>query len=358
MTLRFFGLLLLLFLLSFSALANKTRVTFIAPDPHNTQNVFWQDFISIMSKSAKDLDLDLEVLYGESNRFRTKKLITNVLSREVPPHYLVTIVNLGFIKDLLDMAEKKRVHTIIVNSDIDNNEKLEIGKPREIYKYWLGSISPNDQQAGHLLASELLKVAHKKINSPSYTMIGFTGTRDTSVSANRVNGLNNFIKNNAKKIKLQQIINGNWNGDYIQKIMPNILSRYPNTNIYWSAGGGMSLGVLEALDSQDKNIVVGEMEWSNLVLTKVVQKKIDVAVGGHFMDGAWAMVLIKDYSQGIDFKDDIGTNYQTNFHAITKQDLLAKKDYFFNKQWLKINFKKHSKFYSPDVKEYNFTLHY
>lgn len=343
---------------SFPVLAETTRITFISPDPIDTKNVFWSDFISIMRKSASDLELELEVLYGDKNRFSTKRMVTEVLNRETPPHFLVTIANLRLANYILEMAEKKQVYTLIVNTNLDRQDKRNVGEPRERFAYWLGSVYPNDQQAGYLLGEELLKIAQSKSKISTFPLLSFAGTRDTSVSTNRIKGLKKFVDDYSDKVILQQTMYGGWDKSIVKKMMPKLLRRYPSTNIYWSAGGGMSLGILDSLESSKTISVVGEIEWSNSILEKILQDKIDVAVGGHFMDGAWTMVLIKDFSKGIDFKDDIGLNYETNFYVVTKKKLLEKKNYFFNNEWKKINFRQYSKHYNPHIKKYDFNLNY
>lgn len=343
----------------YGAIARKPRVLFISPEPKITNQRFWTNFLELTIKAANDLDIELEIEYASGNRFSALKLAKKALNEKAPPDFLLMLAYRGTSLDVLKLAEKKKVKTIFVNTEIDEKEKRELGNPREKFKYWIANIFPDDFQAGYKLGNGLLDYA-KKSGSAHSKLIGFSGTYDTSVSFKRVDGLRSVIKDRKQEVEFKQLFNGKWDETKSGQLFKIALERYPDSNIVWSAGGGMSLGALAILEGKKNphHFILGDIDWSPHVLEKLIKGDLKVVVGGHFAEGAWSMVLIKDYFEKIDFTEDLGTRIKTNFFTITSEEIQKKKKYFTAREWLKINYKSYSKYFNPKIKKYNFKLYY
>jgi len=349
-------ILVMLLLTSFVSLASNPHVIFISPDPIDTKNVFWSEFIVMMYKSADDLGVNLEVVYSNASRFGTLELVKNITQRQVLPDAILLLAHVRVFPKILALAEKSKIHTIVVNSPVDDRDKIRVGKPRSKYKYWLGSITPNDEHAGYMLAKHLFSTAPSILNKPPYFVSGFTGAFDTNVPKNRVKGLRQAAEEFSGEVSFQQVFNGAWNYHNIAEKLPHIMNRYPKTRIFWSAGGGMSLGVIPFIQQQQEKFLIGELEWSTEVFEQMFKGNINVAVGGHFMEGAWAMVMLYDYIQGIDFKNDIGLRSLSNFSLVDEKLFQRNTQYYLQKQWRHTDFKRYSKSYNKDLNKYNFVL--
>jgi len=349
-------ILLILLLISFVSLASKPHVIFISPDPIDTSNVFWSEFIVMMQKSADDLEINLEVVYSNASRFGALEVVENITKRQVLPDAIFLLAHVRVFPKILILTEKSKIYTIVVNSPVDDRDKIRVGKPRGIYKYWLGSLTPNDEHAGYILAKHLFSMAPSILNKPPYFVSGFTGAFDTSVPKNRVKGLHRAVGEFSQNVSFQQVFNGAWNYHNIAEKLPHIMNRYPKTRIFWSAGGGMSLGVIPYVQQQQDKFMIGELEWSTEVFEHMLKGNINAAVGGHFMEGAWAMVMIYDFLQGFDFKDDIGLRSLSNFALVDDKLFQRNSQYYLQKQWRNIDFKHYSKSYSKNVNKYDFVL--
>jgi len=58
----------------------KKHVTFIAPDSY--KHDFWKLVANIGQSAANNLNIDLKVIYSESNRFSSKRIIEQIFQKK------------------------------------------------------------------------------------------------------------------------------------------------------------------------------------------------------------------------------------------------------------------------------------
>ena len=121
----------------------------------------------------------------------------------------------------------------------------------------------------------------------------------------------------------------------------------------------MALGAIDAVIERNripgKNIFVGGLNWSSEALEKIVTGQMVASIGGHFMQGAWAMVLIHDHHKGIDF-EDLGFEFTAPMTVIDRTNVTQFLEVFGDQNWNKIDFKKLSRWKNKTVKNYQFEL--
>jgi hypothetical protein len=83
---------------------------------------------------------------------------------------------------------------------------------------------------------------------------------------------------------------------------------------------------------------------------------MSTSVGGHFLEGAWSLILVHDYHYGIDFVDDPGVRFMTSMHSITSDTVQDYSDKLGNPEWNRIDFKQFSKKHNPVLEKYDFSL--
>jgi len=337
---------LLLLVLSLNAFTKSPKITFISPDPKNTKNEFWNIVTSNMIDSAKDLGIDLEIIYTNSHYSFYSNAIKEIAARkeENKPDYLVALFIKTFAVQSLELLEKAKIKTFSINVNISKEERLKVGHPREKYKYWIGHFYPDDYQAAKLVTEEVAKKCKTNKN-----VISISGSYVSNASTERYNS---FVETSKKEsLKLLQNFYGAWKKENVKRMMPHIEIRYPNVCGFLVASDWMAEGVIE---NTKRKYQVCSIDWTSRGLKRVMNKSLLCSVGGHFLEPAFALVAIFDYHNGIDFKDDIGLTYKTPFHVAHKDN--AEKiynKYFLNKR--KINFKSYSKYYSK-TKKYNFDI--
>jgi peptide methionine sulfoxide reductase MsrB len=127
--------------------------------------------------------------------------------------------------------------------------------------------------------------------------------------------------------------------------------------LFWSVNDSTAIGVIQAIEQagfkSGKDFFVSGCGWDPSIFPLISQGKVTSSVGGHFMDGAWALVMLHDYHHGIDFIDEKWTSNMYELNQINGQSLSQ----LINKEnWSKIDFKQFSKHYTPLIDKYNFRL--
>jgi ABC-type sugar transport system substrate-binding protein len=353
----------LLFILSLfieNVYAEKMKVAFINPTIPNEP--FWGMMTDFMASAAKDLEIELQVYYSLSNRFKSLEIAQEILKSPNKPNYLIFHFQAQMGSRILQAAEEAKVYSFVINNNIPEFDKQDIGKPRDKFKYWLGHMQPEDQRAGYLLASTLVEKAIelKKIaDDGKIHMIGLTGTSDNTASGDRNKGAQEFVSQRSDTV-LHQIVNASWDKGKAANATKVLMERYPKTSVIWSASDIMSLGAIQAVEGlglqAGRDVLVGGIDGTLTGLEAVKAGRMVATMSGHFIEGAWAMVLLYDHYHGIDFANDLGTDIYSKMQVISTENIkpyleLLKSDYIDQ-----IDFKSFSKVANPKLEHYQFIL--
>ncbi len=333
-------------LISTYSYAKAVNVVFISPNPEISDNEFWQKSIAFGKKAAKDLNINLEIVFGGTDRFRYRNDVFKISKRNIKPDYVVLINYFGTAEANLQSLEAAKIKSFTISTNLSKKEKIRIGDPRKRFKYWIGHLVPDDFQAGYLLAKALIKDQKSKSSKTDVSMIALAGGRDSSSSIERENGLKAAVKESVN-VKLHQIVHVHWNGERAAKAFLKLKNRYPDTNVVWTAADVIALGIIKKNAVPLDKYSIGGIDWSSKALNNVIKKKLTTSVGNHFLQIAFSLILIKDFSLGLDFKKHIGTKIK-----IPMQNFILGKYNISDKS--KINFRDLSLFYNPKKQGYNF----
>lgn len=334
------------------------EVTFLSPEPPG--NAFWDEVISFMRAVAEDLGLQLTVkTTRQAGTYVVKRLgIRAVVDVRKKPDYVLT----GYWHDatsyLLEETKNSDVRYFIFNNDITPSERETVGRPRGKYPNWIGHMSPDEVHAGYQLTDILIKTARSSGTSTVAGIAALGATETSIVSIDRLKGFNQRVKEE-KKLR-SETINASWQRYEAQEAMSGILRKFPDINVIWTVADTFALDGIEMMKKQDlqpgKNIFVAGFDWSPEGLQAVKNGEMAATMDGHFMEGGWALIQLYDYHHGIDFKNDPGVESTTHMQAVTRNNV----DNYFkrlgDRNWRKINFRKFSKTYNPELKKYDFSL--
>ncbi len=302
---------------------NPVQVSFINPDSKG--NPFWDRTTEFMRWFAEDLNIELEVLYARENRFNVANLAEQVMRRESPPDYLVFIYQHGSGKAILEMAERYRQKSLIFNTAIHPQEEQYVGQPREHFKYWLGHLKPDDRYAGKLLAEQLLSQARARTAERqvrTLEMIAISGGKESTPALDRNRGLADALATNLH-LKLNQLVFARWEPATAARQANTLLTRYPETAMIWSASDAMALAIGNSLRTRKGGRplpLIGGIDWTPEAFDAIRQGRLAVSIGGHFLDGGWALVWVHDHYHGRDFADS-GTTVNTKMVHATRDNL-------------------------------------
>lgn len=283
--------------------ADRPSVVFLEPDDSR----FWALVSGFMQAVAADLPLELEVVTDhESHRLSYLRMAERVLARPSKPDYLVFMCKDNVTARMLTLAHDAGVKVFTFNTDIPADARESVGLPRERLGNWIGHLAPDNVDAGQTLVKMLAQRANplatgEDASPPS--MIGLSGTRDSSASTDRQRGLIREVVQN--RVKLSQLVHADWSEDSADVKSAVLLRRYPQTTAIWSASDGMALGAINAAKSAGRapgdDLFVGGVDWEPRALDAIRQGDLEVSLGRHFMGGGLLLLLLNDYHRGHDF---------------------------------------------------------
>lgn len=329
-------------------------------NPGKSDETFWVMVSDFMKASAEDLDINFEVQYAERNFLSAITIMKEIASRKEKPEYVVIVNEKLVAPRLLKIAEENDIKTFMILNDLTDEQKSEEGIPREKHQNWLGSLIPNNEEAGYMIADSLIKKTSQEKNQ-ILKMIAIAGNRVTPASVQRVNGLRQSINENPN-VQLLQILYAEWDQNEAYTITNGMFNRYDNIDMIWAVSDPTALGALTAIKEEGKkagkDVFVSGLNWSNEALEKIKTGEMVSSVGGHFMVGGWALVVLKDYYEGHDFlKEEHGTELKINiFGTIDSSNVDDYLKHFGDSNWNKIDFRKFSKHYNKNFQHYDFSL--
>ncbi len=351
-------LLVLLLLSANNAFCAKPSIAWFESDAITG---FWPMVKRFVVAASEDLGVDIRIYtYGE-NPTQIVPKVENVLANpDTRPDAILfhNFKNNG--KQILQLSEQFKVPAFVFNAGF--NVKDGVGNPREKFQHWIGLMLPDDEYAGFTLAKRLMTEA-KKINKRGKDgkihVVAIEGNRASEASNSRVRGFKKAMKE-SEFVNLQ-FFHSKWREHLAYEAFKLSIIRYPDVSMFWTASDNMAIGVIKAAADQGwipgKDFVTGGIDILPKNQDYLKSGEMAVSVGGHYVEGAWAIIALYDYLMGYDFAS-LGTTvfstkmgYHTSASFTELGDLRQK----LSKENIReIDFKHFSRAYNPGLKKYNF----
>lgn len=347
------------------AVAEPRPLTIVFVNPSSEDDGFWNDFQTFMEAAAEDLNIDLDVMHSDRDALIMLDNIRQIANRPNRPDAVVFQNLKKNGEEAIEIMDDAGIPSFVVNAGVDY---AEIGLPRRRYSNWLGDLIPDDEVAGYTMALLLVETARFSglVDADgNVNILAFRGTISDRASEERVAGLERAIVE-LENVVLQQIVTANWREDIAADKFYWLQQRYPEIHVVWAANDSMAVGVakraaemgiLSLADSERYiDLLVGGVDWIASARELVQSGDIMLSMGGHFMDGAWTLVLLRDYFDGIDFASDT-TQLRSQHSVLNSTNIDAYQEYMGDStQWGAIDFRVFSKSYSPELQSYDFSL--
>ncbi len=336
-----------------SAADGKLKVAFFAP--RTEDDLFWGQFVEFMRFACEDLGMELKAYYANGNHVRMVEQVKECIEKYKPSVLVFQNFKMQG-STIIQLGEEAKIPSFVVNAGFQ--EKEEMGKPREKYKYWIGQITPDDEEAGYRLANILIQNAGRN-REGKIEMVALAGNIADGASIERVKGLKRAVKNNPR-VDLKQIFNTDWSSAVAeQKFDLFKRSRYPETTAVWAASDSISVGVVQGCKKlglkPGADVVTGGIDWSQDGFKSVGEGDMNVSLGGHFMEGAWAAIMIYDYFNGADFASE-GVVQNSKMAEINRYTANLYTRKLSKQNWGQIDFKRFSKAFNRGLGRYNFSI--
>lgn len=339
------------------SLASAASVVFL--NPGKSTEAYWLSYAQFMQAAAKDLGMPLQVIYAERDPQRMIEQARAVLQAANPPDYLV-FVNEEYVgPEILRLSKDSGVKLFAVSSTLTTDQQSLIGQSRERYPNWIGSLVPNDEEAGYIMASRLIERGRALQPVGAMQLLAFSGAKQTPAAQFREQGLQRALAEHPD-VLLRQLVYSEWNRQRAYEQAQQLLPRHPDATLIWAANDEMAFGAMRAAEElgrvPGKDLLFSALNNSVEVLQARLDERVSVLVSGHFTAGGWAMVLLHDYDAGLDFAARGGKDRQDAlFMQLDKWQSKRLLQRIQSKRY-DLDFRGFSAVGRPRQRDYNFSL--
>ena len=339
-----------------AAWSGEIRVGFINP---TGPAAFWNLVSATMRAAAAELEIKVDERHYERSFDKAIAAARELLGQRPPPDYLIASNDVGVGPELVKLSNAAGVPLILLNNDV---ESAEYGEPRTKYRHWLGSIVPDHERAGYGIAEAVLMEAVRIKKNRPLKLLALAGEVDTPASAFRLRGMQRAIGVMRKllgpnSVELIDIRHLDWSEKSAETSVREFVQKGLRIDALWAANDPMALGAIAALREAGYqpgiDVMVGGLNWSQAAVERVLKGEMVVTYGGHFLLGAWAMVVLRDYHDGRDFaEEDVRLQFPMgafDLPVARRFPEIGKVD------WGKVDFTRFSKVRNSAVTRYNFS---
>lgn len=332
------------------------RMAFV--NPGDQSDGFFALMVAFMRQAAHGLGVELEIIDCHRDPSVLRREARALVSGPKPPEYLLLANEQGLAIDILPQADARGTKVLLINEGLMMADRQKLGRPRERFQNWLGELVPDDRQAGYLLGRSLLQAARvKRRLAPDQTIhvFGLAGAFTMS-SLLRINGLRDAV-GEAGDATLSEVPPANWDRQMAEELTAELLARHPQTTVIWSASDTMALGAVRAVEAAGKlpgrDILIGGIDWSRAAFEAIRRGTLCASVGGHFLDGAWGILLLHDYHNGRDFGADQITSA---FSVATSENVYNFEPLVLGRRAQQIDFSSLARVGNPTRAGYDFSV--
>lgn len=354
------GALLLLWLFSNAALAMS--VAFI--NPGKSDEVYWLTAARAMSAAAQGLGVRLEVHYAERQHLRALDIARELIGRppEKRPDYVICSNDYGTGPELLRLFEHSGIKVFMAFSGIvEATDRAQSGIPRQRYPHWLGSLEPRADDAGYQTARQLIVAGRKaglKSADGRLHLLAISGDRSTPTSIRRGEGMHRAVLEMGDVVIDQEVFAA-WSREKAEAQAEWLYARHSSARLVWAGNDLMAFGAMQAWEKRGgkpgQSALFSGINTSREALEANRSGRLSALSGGHFIAGAWALVMLFDYHHGRDFAADEGLELeQPMFVAFDARLAERFEQRYGNLDFSAIDFSRYSKVRNPRLKRYDF----
>jgi len=326
-------------------------------NPGRSDEDFWVNVSAVMRAAAADLDIHLDIIYGERSVLYTHQVALERIAAASPGDYLLVGNEQHTAGPILEAGAARGLRCLIVFNGFVGDEVERYGRPRQRMPAFLGELLADNTAAGAEIARGLIAAA-RRAGAPLH-LVGITGNLETPAAVDRVSGLRQVTAGRAD-LTLSQVLATDWTREEGRLRAAGLLDRYPETTIIWCANDPIALGALDAALAHGRqpgrDIFIGGLNWSPEALAEVKAGRLELSLGGHVLLGGWALVLLRDYHEGLDFAVSDGVSLSVPFGALHRGNLDNWLGRYGAADWSAIRFRRFSHFLTGERGSHDFSL--
>lgn len=342
--------------------AHAFSVSFINPGKHDEE--YWRAVSDTMVAAARSLDIELRITYLERQPYKAIEVVQAIanLDSNRRPDYVLLGNEGGVAPRALQILDEAGLNTLLVFSGINTSpERALAGRPREKYSHWLGSIEPDPESAGYQTAMALIargRALGLQGMDGKLHLLALSGDRATPASQQRGTGMRRAVIE-SNDVVLEQEIFAKFNEGVAKEASQWLFKRHPEVSLVWSGNDLMAFGAMQGWrqlgGTPGRDMLFSAINASKRGMFALRDGSLTALSGGHFLLGAWALVMLYDFHHGQDFAADEGLEVTLPlFSPFTPQKAQRFLDRFGGGHYDGIDFRGHSRVLNPSLTKYDF----
>ena len=287
------------------------RLDVVFLNPGKTGETFWDMVSDAMRAAASQLDIDVEIVHSERNYQTLRRLGLEIVARPKPPQYLILVNEETAATPVVEAADKAGVKTFLLSNAFTGADAEKYGAPRTALPNWIGSLEPDMRAAGGRMGRALIEAAARGQRFSAdgkIHLLALAGDDRTPNSIARTEGFTSYAASRPDVV-VDRLLLANWNASEAETLTERYLTWAEHAGIrpagVWAANDPTAFGAIDAIEKKGlepgKDIGVVGLNWSPEALEKIKAGKMILTDGGHFLGGAWSLVMLRDYADGCDF---------------------------------------------------------
>lgn len=331
-------------------------------NPGKPDEPYWRTVSDSMNAAARSLGMSLEEHFAQREHLRSFDIARAIVARPAAqrPHYVIFTNDYGTGPELLRIFEGSGIRVFLAFSTLTAEERAEHGGPRERFAHWIGSLEPRASDAGYLTAQALIATGRSRRAHGAdgkLHLLAIAGDRSTNSSIQRNQGMRRAVSE-APDVVLHQTVYAGWSRAKAEEQMEWLLQRHPQARLVWTGSDLMAFGAMDALAKRGSP-TPGQGMWLSSIntTTEALQRlrsgHLAALAGGHFITGAWSLVMLYDYHHGRDFATE-GLELERPMFALVTPAMALRYEQRFGDGFAKLDVRNHSKVINPKVQRYQF----
>lgn len=345
-----------------SPLCLAFSVVFI--NPGRSDEAYWVTAGQAMQAAADSLNIRFEQRFAERDSLRVLQIAREIVARPGPqrPDYVVATNDKRTLVQVAQLLDNAGIKSFGAFSGLQDDERRQTGAPRQQITRLLGTLEPNAEEAGYLTAKALIAQglqAKLQGTDGRLHLLAVGGDKSTPVSVLRNQGMQRAVGEQAGKVQLEQIVYADWRRDKATEQTTWLLARYPQARLLWAGSDQMAFGAMEAAQQAGhvpgRDMLFSAINTSPEAMQARISGRLSSLAGGHFMAGAWALVMLHDHHHGHDFADE-GLELDRPMFAVFDRPTAERYLQRFGEGIKDIDFRPFSKVLNPRLKRYDFSF--
>lgn len=345
-----------------SAAAAAQSVVFI--NPGRSDERYWTTVSEAMQDAASSLGMQLQVRYAQRDHLRPIEIARQIaaLPKAQRPRYVMFTNDYSVAPEILRTLEAAGIDSFMAFSGVPETLRGQTGVARERYRHWLGSLEPGAEEAGYLTAKALFAAArasgHARAADGRLHMVAIAGDRSTPSSVERNAGMRRAAAE-AGDVVLQQEVFGEWRRERAEQQAAVLFQRYPEVRLVWAGNDEMAFGAMQAWRARGgapgHDAFFSAINSSAAAMTALRTGELSALAGGHFLTGAWALVMLYDHAHGTDFASE-GLEQVRPMFALLDKSQIDRYEHRISAPLAPLDFRSYSKHLNPRLRRYGFEL--